>query len=161
MPANLSSRIITNSKGVALDNNMCCSAAPTHHIGRKDTEVYAMASETMKYGMFVHYVEGLTCRRDGTIPSSGMAAGEFDVEGFAESLQVFGVEYIIFTAWHFNMVCLYPAAKVDAWLPDHSVNRDLIGEIIAALKARGIKVMLYTHPRDGHDFSEEDAIITG
>ena len=118
-------------------------------------------SRNMKYGMFIHYVESLTCRRDGTMPVFGQAAEEFDVEGFAESLTSFGVEYIIFTAWHFNMVCLYPAAKVDAWLPNHCVKRDLLRDIIVALKPRGIKVIFYTHPRDGHDFSEEDAIITG
>lgn len=120
-----------------------------------------MKHSTMKYGMFVHYVESLSCRRDGTIPPFGQAAEEFDVAGFADSLVSFGVEYIIFTAWHFNMVCLYPAARVDAWLSGHSVKRDLLRDIIDALKPRGIKIIFYTHPRDGHDFSEADAVITG
>jgi hypothetical protein len=49
-----------------------------------------MKHSTMKYGMFVHYVEGLSCRRDGTIPPFGQAAEEFDVAGFADSLVSFG-----------------------------------------------------------------------
>ena len=120
-----------------------------------------LQTSLMKYGMFIHYVEALTCRSDGTIPAFGQAAEEFDVEAFADSLTAFGVEYIIFTAWHYNMVCLYPSAKVDAWLPGHSLKRDLVGEILAALRPRGIRVLLYTHPRDGHDFTEADAMMTG
>jgi len=117
---------------------------------------------SMKYGLFVHYVAGLSVRADGQRPATGdETARAFDAEGFARDLERFGVEYIIFTAWHFNAHCLYPSAASDRWAAGHSVERDLIGDMIREVAAKGIGVLLYTHPRDGHDFSEADAIATG
>ena len=121
-----------------------------------------MNFKSMKYGMFIHYIAGAAYRPDGTVPSSvDEQVNGFDAVGFANDLVSFGVEYIIFTAWHFNMVCLYPSKKMNAWIPGHCVQRDLIGEMITAVRAKGIRVLLYTHPRDGHDFNEADAIATG
>jgi hypothetical protein len=117
---------------------------------------------TMKYGMFVHYVAKATCRPDGSIPATAdETADGFDAEGFANDLATFGVEYVLFTAWHYNAHCLYPSAANDTYMSGHSVRRDMIGDMIRAVKAKGIAVLLYTHPRDGHDFSEADAIATG
>ena len=45
---------------------------------------------------------------------------------------------------------------MDKWLPGHSAKRDLIGDMIKACKAKGVQVLLYTHPRDGHDFMKGD-----
>ncbi len=115
-----------------------------------------------KYGMFVHYGVKLTRNPDGSIPATGdQTADGFDAKSLAEDLKRFGVEYVIFTVWHANTHLLYPSAASDRWFPGHSVQRDLIGEMIQAVKAQGIAVLLYTHPRDGHDFSEQDAIATG
>ena len=51
---------------------------------------------------------------------------------------------------------------MEKWgLASHRCSRDLIGDMIRAVKARGVEVILYTHPRDGHDFSEEDQKKTG
>jgi alpha-L-fucosidase len=64
---------------------------------------------SLKYGMFVHYVAKLSCRADGTIPQTAdETADNFDAEKFAADIETFGVEYVIFTAWHFNAHCLYP-----------------------------------------------------
>ena len=46
-------------------------------------------------------------------------------------------------------------------LAGHACQRDLIAEVIRALTAKGIKVMLYTHPRDGHDLLGDERIKTG
>ncbi|MGC5376447.1 hypothetical protein ACPXAO_23355, partial [Salmonella enterica] len=48
------------------------------------------------------------------------------------------------------------------WRGEHAVFcRDLLGELILALRSAGIDVQLYTHPRDGHDFSPADQTRTG
>lgn len=116
----------------------------------------------MKYGYFVHYVFGGTRKSDGNWPSDANdMANRFDATGFADDLQSMGVEYVIFTAWHYNMVCLWPSAAMEQWMPGHTVNRDLLGDLIDAVKAKGIRVLFYTHPRDGHDMNRADQITTG
>jgi len=121
-----------------------------------------------KYGFFVHYVwagkgGGLTIDRNGKQPDSFDAfADAFDVEGFANDMKAWQVEYVVFAAWHANINPLFPSETMKKWgLPDHTCKRDLIGEVIKALKARGIAVWLYTHPRDGHDLRGEERVKTG
>ncbi|TAE75979.1 MAG: hypothetical protein EAZ65_08415 [Verrucomicrobia bacterium] len=116
----------------------------------------------MKYGYFVHYVFGGVRKNDGTWPSDANdLADRFDAVGFAEDLQSMGVEYVIFTAWHYNVVCLWPSSAMERWMPGHTVNRDLLSDVLDAVKAKGIRVLFYTHPRDGHDMNRADQITTG
>lgn len=122
---------------------------------------------SMKYGFFVHYVWGgdaysATINKDGSMPTGlDDLANRFDAEGFARDLKTMGVEYVLFTAWHADMNMLYPSKVMEKWRPGHSAKRDLIGDMIKACKARGVQVLLYTHPRDGHDFTDVDMAKTG
>jgi len=122
----------------------------------------------MKYGFFVHYVwggdcGGLTVDRTGKVPANFDALVDgFDVAGFANDLSAWQVEYVILTAWHANINPLFPSATMKKWgLDKHVCKRDLLGEVIRALKIKGIKVIFYTHPRDGHDLRGDDRVKTG
>lgn len=121
----------------------------------------------MKYGFFVHYVWGgdaysATVNKDGSKPAGiDDLADRFDAECFARDMAAMNVEYVLFTAWHANINPLYPSKVMEKWLPGHSCKRDLIGDMIKACKAKGIHVLLYTHPRDGHDLSDADMARTG
>ncbi len=116
----------------------------------------------MNYGFFAHYALKGTLKSNGQRPADANEMADlFDASGFAEDLQSMGVEYVIFTAWHYNMICLWPSAAVDEWMPGHTVNRDLLGDMINAVKAKGIRVLIYTHPRDGHDMNAADQIASG
>ncbi|MDF3290183.1 alpha-L-fucosidase [Streptomyces silvisoli] len=117
-----------------------------------------------KYGLFVHYVpDGHTVNSSGAVVNDPNAlANSFDANGFANDLAAAKVQYVIFTAWHSHMVTLYPSQKMLDWgLPNHRVDRDLIADMITAVKAKGIHVYLYTHPRDGMEFSDADKQKTG
>ena len=122
---------------------------------------------SMKYGFFVHYVWGgdaysATVNKDGSKPAGlDDLASRFDAEGFARDIQAMNVEYVLFTAWHADMNTLYPSKVMEKWRPGHSSKRDLLGDMIKACKSRGIQVLFYTHPRDGHDFTDEDMARTG
>jgi len=122
-----------------------------------------------KYGFFVHYVWGgkqgtqFTRDRDGrqTATFDGLA-NAFDAKGFANDLDRWGVEYVILTAWHYNINPLFPSATMKKWgLERHACSRDVLRDVIDACQAKGIKVMFYTHPRDGHDLALEDQLKTG
>lgn len=116
----------------------------------------------LKYGLFVHYVTELAFFSSGRKPSNADdAVNSFNVDGFIDHIASMKVQYIILTAWHYNMIPLYPSEVTDKWRRVSSPRRDLLGEIIDGLNEKNIKVILYTHPRDGHDFSDDDRILTG
>jgi len=117
--------------------------------------------ETMKYGLFVHHVYGgeyggmTPLNSSGGYPSSiDDFVSRFNVQRWANDVKAMGFEYVIFTAWHANMNILYPSPVMDKWRgKGHSTtSRDLLGEIIDALIARGIKPAIYTHIWVGNDF---------
>jgi len=123
--------------------------------------------QKMKYGFFVHYVWGgaaysATINKDGSKPAGlDDLADRFDAKQFAADLAAMKVEYVVFTAFHANMNTLYPSKVMDKWLPGHSAKRDLLGDMIKACKEKGIPVLFYTHPRDGHDFTASEQARTG
>ncbi|URM89063.1 alpha-L-fucosidase [Streptomyces sp. MRC013] len=116
-----------------------------------------------EYGLFVHYVPGLTVNSSGVVVNDPNAlANSFDANRFADDLAGAKVQYVIFTAWHSKMVTLWPSQKMLDWdLPNHRVDRDLVDDMITAVKARGINAYLYTHPRDGMEFTAADKEKTG
>jgi hypothetical protein len=119
-----------------------------------------------KYGLFVHYVYGdaypVTQNVGGSIPKNLNELAEgFDVEAFVRDVVSFGMEYVIFTTWHCSMNMLYPSEAMNRLRPGHASRRDVIRELIEALRGMGITLYLYTHPADGHDLSSEDQMKTG
>ncbi|CAF0833661.1 unnamed protein product [Didymodactylos carnosus] len=51
---------------------------------------------------------------------------------------------------------------MNQWRPGHSsTTRDVIQDLIVALKPYNIRLMLYIHVTDGHDFTEEEQMATG
>ena len=116
----------------------------------------------MKHGIFVHFVHTLSPFSDGHIATDvDETVNSFDVEGFADTIKSSGAEYLVLTAWHYNMIPIYPSKVTEKWRGLKTPKRDLLGEIIDAVNARGIAMILYTHPRDGHDFDEESRKLTG
>lgn len=117
----------------------------------------------LKYGLFVHLVPGHTVNHTGVVvDDANVLANSFDANQFANDIAVADVQYVVFTAWHSKMVALWPSEKMLEWeLPDHRVDRDLVGDMIAAVGNKGIRIYLYTHPRDGFEFTNADRKKTG
>jgi len=134
---------------------------------------YASDWSHQKFGVFIHYGWGktpdhdygfpITQYPDGSYPHSvNEVADNFDVEQFANDMAQIGPEYVIFTAWHGGMYPLFPSKKMDEWLGEgHRSQRDLIGEVLDALIARDIQVILYTQPVEAHNFSPEEQAAVG
>jgi len=121
-----------------------------------------------KVGCFIHYVWGGACQvitvapSGNPPPSLNALADDFDVDAFAADMAAWGMEYVIFTAWHANLNTLFPSKAMASWgLSSHTSRRDLVGDVISALEAREIATILYTHPRDGHDLQEDDRRLVG
>jgi autotransporter-associated beta strand protein len=122
--------------------------------------------KTMKHGLFVHYVwdgsGGVTHNADGSSPTSvNDVADRFDATGFANDLESMGVEYVIFTAWHSLFYPLFNSSAMERYHPGRSPNRDMVGDMIDAVRAKGIRVLLYTHPMQpiSWDYSVHNNLI--
>ena len=80
--------------------------------------------QTDKYGLFVHYVWGGK-RGDATVSpiypdgrhtnSVDETIQMFDAVQFARDCADFGVQYVIFTVWHYGMNPLYPSGVFRKW----------------------------------------------
>ncbi len=113
----------------------------------------------MKYGQFTHYVwDGggwVTRKTDGSnSPNIDFVADNFNATKYADDLQSMGVEYVIFTAWHANFNPLFNSSTFDkyGYWYRHS-QRDMLGDMITAVRAKGIRVLFYTHPNQPIDFN--------
>jgi len=119
----------------------------------------------MRYGLFIHWVgcsptqgAGVTAP-DGTpyLPGSLDAyANDINVEAVADEIARLGFEYVLITDFHGFGTMLHPSEASDRWRgKGYASERDLIGEMIAALKKRGIGFVLFTHPVAGHTYTDK------
>ena len=125
----------------------------------------------MRYGLFIHWVGCAPAQSSGVRYSDGSSVGVGKINEFAESINVekvadevkaLGFEYVILTNFHGFGTMLHPSAASDQWRgKGYAAQRDVIGEMIAALKKRGIGFILFTHPLDGHDYLPEQKALLG
>jgi len=114
---------------------------------------------TMRRGVFISWSAPPDGQGNPIVFSDGARSATLDQ--FASSANVpavvnqvvsLGFEYVILTDFHGYQTTLHPCAALDSWRgPGFTAKRDLVGELIAGLKARGIRVYLFTHPLDGYD----------
>lgn len=120
-----------------------------------------------RYGLFSHYTYGgssypQTVQPNGVVaPSLNALADAFDAEKYAADAARWGFQYVTFTAWHYAMHALYPSAVLNQWIPGHTSTRDVLRDLINALKPYGIKIMFYVHLTDGHDLTASEQTATG
>ncbi len=118
--------------------------------------------EKSRYGLFVHYVPGLSIYpAGGSTTDINIIANYFNAKQLAVDAQAFGMEYVIITAFHAKMRPIYPSAVTEKWRPGNSSNRDCIRDLINELKPKGIKLMLYVHSTDGFEFPATELANTG
>lgn len=118
--------------------------------------------KTMRYGIFPTQTYKLTIAPPGRKYTTMDEFVEmFDVKEYVRQLDAIGFEYVIFTAWHAGIYNLGPNTALEKWLPGHTAKRDLIGELADALDEKGIKLIIYMHPHDGHDLKPAEAARVG
>lgn len=102
-----------------------------------------------RWGVFMHYLADLPSN-SGPVDMSpekwNQLIDEFDVEGLAEQVAATGAGYLMLTIGQNSGYWLSPNATYDALVgyePSHCSRRDLVADLIAALKPRGIRLMAY------------------
>ncbi len=137
--------------------------------GNNNESLKSIAFQKMHLGLFIHYTFagkpyqwGSTLWADTSkVTSLDELADNLDVKDLVATAESMGAQYLVFTTFHANMNVLYPSAVMKSHLPGHCSKRDVIQDLINALKAKNIKLLLYIHPSDGHDFTREDQDRTG
>ncbi|MFC9897124.1 alpha-L-fucosidase [Nocardia sp. NPDC127579] len=67
----------------------------------------------------------------------------WDPDAWAESFRAAGASYVVLTAKYADGYALWPSAVHNPHAPDFRSKRDLVGELAAAVRARGMKFGLY------------------
>ena len=122
----------------------------------------------MHLGLFIHYThdgrpsppgctDWCTTWSDGApVATLEELADNLDVADLTRVAASMRAQYLQFTTWHANMNALYPSEVLARRLPGHCARRDVIRDLLEALRPTGVRLVLYLHPSDGHDFSRED-----
>jgi alpha-L-fucosidase len=98
-----------------------------------------------KWGVFMHYMGDTVCK-DPTVETWNQAVDSFDVEGLADQLASAGAGYFVLTLGQNSGFFCAPNAAYDGFVgitPSKCARRDLPADLAAALKKRGIRLMVY------------------
>ena len=147
-----------------LSKNCNSVSADEKVTGEKDASAKSLAYKQMHLGLFIHYTYagkpyqwGSTLWADTSkVKSLDELADNLDVNDLVATAVSMRAQYVVFTTFHANMNVLYPSGVMKSHLPGHCSKRDVIMDLIKALKAKNIKLLLYFHPSDGHDFTRDD-----
>ena len=75
-----------------------------------------------------------------------------DAFAYAETLAAVGARHCIFTLTHAKQYLPFPLAELDRILPGRTAGRDLVGDLVRELHARGIRfIAYYNHSCNGND----------
>ncbi|MEI7948324.1 MAG: discoidin domain-containing protein, partial [bacterium] len=146
-----------------------------HYLSEKDSGQRDLAStpyQALRYGVFFHWVSGDNQARSGCglvkpdgSASSGINAycNELNIDKVVEDIDRLGFEIVYVTDFHGLGTVLHPSEVIDRWRGKgrYTAERDVLGEFIKKLKAKGIGVVLFTHPLDGHDYEKEQQELLG
>ena len=77
-------------------------------------------------------------------------AERFDADKFVDAAESLGAEYIVFTAKHHDGFCMWDTKTTDFNVMNTPAKRDVVGEVAAACKRRGMKFGLYYSNPDWH-----------
>ncbi|WP_282165567.1 alpha-L-fucosidase [Cellulophaga baltica] len=73
---------------------------------------------------------------------------KFDADEWARLFRVAGAEYVVFTAKHHNGFCMWDTKTTDFNIMNTPYGKDIVGELIAALRKYDLKVGIYFSPED-------------
>ncbi|MGZ9810876.1 alpha-L-fucosidase [Pseudoroseicyclus sp. H15] len=116
-----------------------------------------------RFGLFIHWgLYALPARHEWVAKREEIAAADyaryferFDPQGFdpaawAAEAKAAGMGYVVITAKHHEGFCLWDSALTDYKATNTPFGRDALAEIVAAFRAKGIRIGLYYSLIDWH-----------
>ena len=95
------------------------------------------------FGISSHYTQGLVKNRSNGKITYQEAIKELSVEKIVDNLCQLGCTHYIFTLTHGKQYLPFPCEALDRLLPGRTCERDFLGELIRALKEKGIRFIAY------------------
>ncbi len=121
---------------------LCAAAVSAQEQKRPDRTAWFQQA---KWGVFMHYMGDTVCKAP-TVEAWNQAVESFDVEGLSEQLASAGAGYFVLTLGQNSGFFCAPNAAYDGIVgitPSKCARRDLPADLAAALKKRGIRLMVY------------------
>ena len=138
------------------------SVGPFVPVAGKSSDAWAMFGR--RVGMFVHWgiysVGGYheqermrlyVPRAEYAKYADRFTAENFSADAFVDAAESLGAEYIVFTSKHHDGFCMWDTKTTGFNVMNTPAKRDVIGELAAACKRRGIKLgFYYSNPDWNH-----------
>jgi alpha-L-fucosidase len=102
-----------------------------------------------------HYGDRPYASFRGDFERGGIA--RFDPQAWAEAFRAAGARYVVFVTKHHDGYCLWPSRVANPRRPGWASPRDCVGELAAAVRARGMRFGVYYS--GGLDWSFEPAPV--
>ena len=77
-------------------------------------------------------------------------AAKFDADALVDVARSAGAEYVVFTAKHHDGFCMWDTATTDYKVTNTPARRDVLAELAAACRRKGLKLGLYYSNPDWH-----------
>jgi alpha-L-fucosidase len=116
-----------------------------------------LAWQQAEFGMFIHFAPNTYNDTQGDLGGASdprkFNPYKLDTEQWVDVAQSMGARYIILVAKHVGGFCLWPTATTHysiASSPYKNGKGDIVGELSASCRKRGMKFGAYISPRDDH-----------
>jgi alpha-L-fucosidase len=90
-------------------------------------------------------------------PQFNAALADWDPAAWADLFAAAGARYVVLTTKHHDGFLLWPSAHPNPSKPDYHAQRDLVGDLTAAVRARAMRMGLYYS--GGLDWTFNDRVI--
>lgn len=110
--------------------------------------------QDLEIGMFIHFAPNTWQDKEGddlSTPLAEINPTKLDTDLWVDTAVKMGAKYIVFVAKHVGGFCMWQTATTDysikhtAW---KNGKGDVVGDLAASCKKRGIKLGIYLSPRD-------------
>ncbi|WP_299666654.1 alpha-L-fucosidase [uncultured Polaribacter sp.] len=85
---------------------------------------------------------------------------KFDADEWARLFKIAGAEYVVFTAKHHNGFCMWNTKTTDFNIMNTPYGKDIVGQLVAALRHQDLKVGLYFSPEDFSILKKQGHLIS-
>lgn len=115
-----------------------------------------IAWQDLEVGMFIHFAPNTWQDReydDLSTPLSAIDPKELNTDQWAETALALGARYVVFVAKHAGGFCMWQTKTTDygiAQTPWKNGKGDVVAEIAASSRRRGLKFGIYCSPADRH-----------
>ena len=95
------------------------------------------------FGLMVHYLKETMPSQGKPVTDWNQMADAFPVKSFCDEVEHTGAKWLIFPFGQNNGYYCSPNPVLERLLPSHCSERDLMREIAATLKGKGIRLIAY------------------